>query len=278
MTEQSQAPILIKPIPPQTVNEGGVLHPVNLNDFIQSPTVESGIVKFSAELVDGRPLPKGLICTGNGLLSGIPAKGTEGHYQFLIIADNDSGIPLVVEVPFTVRPRISVDSDQLMSQLKSQVWDAIGHNQTPPDIESLLNRPITEAEIYYLLERFATLTIWDVYNLDFPSERKIIELAEASPHYVVYDRGSCLIMTPKELFSHERTLEDAFQTARALAREVYNRDWTIEFSGLDKLIRAAWVELQVLGDKFGKKLEVLHYSPSVSDVKIYVEKTRGLQL
>ena len=64
------------------------------------------------------------------------------------------------------------------------------------------------------------------------------------------------------------------QTAKVIAREVYKRGWTIEFAGFNKMVRAAWVELQVLGDAHGKQLEILHYNPSSEDLKLYVSQTK----
>jgi hypothetical protein len=282
MAEQSSAPRLVKEIPPQVVNEGAA-YELNLNDFIQSPTPEGGTVHFVGELNDGRSLPAGMICTDNGMLSGIPAKNTMGSYQFVIIAENESGIPLVTEFPFTIKERITLNEEgNVANQLKAKVWEALGKNLPIPDINMAdlfdFNRPLTAIEIYYLMERFATLTIWDVYNLDPPGKKQLLTLQDCSKHYNIYDCGSCIIGAPKDLFSHVRTLEDALQTSRAMAREVYNRGWTIEFGGFNKMVRAGWVELQVLADKYGKQLDVLHYTPSNQDVALYQTQAKTLNL
>lgn len=282
MAEPSDAPQLVKEIPPQIVNEGAA-YELNLNDFIQSTTPNGGTVHFVGELNDGRALPAGMICTDNGMLSGIPAKGTIGGYQFVIVAENDSGIPLVTEFPFTIKERIHVSEEEdVLRSFKTKVWEALGKNLPLPDVDMAalfdLTRPLTGIEIYYLMERFATLTIWDVYNLDSPGPKQLLDLAGCSKHYNIYDCGSCIIGAPKELFSHARTLEDALQTARAMAREVYQRGWTIEFGGFNKMIRAGWVELQVLSDKHGKQIDVLHYTPSDRDVVLYQTQAKTLEL
>ncbi len=142
-----------------------------------------------------------------------------------------------------------------------------------PVMNDVVNRPVTPQEVYYLLQRWATLTIWDAYNLDAPSSKTLLQLPGASPHYAIYDCGSCLVAAPKDLYSYQRTLEDALQSARVLAREVYQRGWTIEFAGFNKMVRAAWVELQVLGDLHKKPLEILHYTPTADDVRLYVAQT-----
>jgi hypothetical protein len=121
------------------------------------------------------------------------------------------------------------------------------------------------------MQRFATLTLWDAYNLE-PRSRQFVELSlkEASPHYRIYDRGSCLVATPADLFSHDRTLEDALQTARAASREVYQRGWgAVELAGFNKMVRASWVEIQILAHKYGKPLNVLYYEPTAADHKLY---------
>lgn len=279
MAEQTgNAPVLVKDIPPQVVNEGAAFE-LNLNEFIQSATPEGGAVRFVGELDDGRSLPNGMICTENGTLSGIPAKGTIGSYQVVIIAENESGIPLITQFPFTIKERIAMsEAEVLANNFKTQVWEALEKNLPVPDFADILNRALTPIEIYYLMERFATLTIWDVYNLDAPGEKKLLNLKGASKHYHIYDCGSCLIGSPKELFSHARTLEDALQTSRAMAREVYDRGWTIEFGGFNKMARAGWVELQVLADKHGKSIDVLHYIPSNQDVALYQTQAKTLEL
>lgn len=141
----------------------------------------------------------------------------------------------------------------------------------PHDSDLVKNYEPTPAEAYYLMQRFATLTLWDAYNLEPPS-RDFVELSlkEASPHYRIYDRGSCLVATPADLFSEKRTLEDALQTARVMSREVYKRGWgAVELAGFNKMVRASWVEIQILAHKYGKPLNVLYYEPTAADHKLY---------
>jgi hypothetical protein len=277
---EPKAPVLVEAIPAQIINEGAAFGPLNLNKYIQSPNEESGVVFFRAEIANGEPLPKGLICTANGTVSGIPAEKTQGQYEIVVTAENDSGIPLVAKFTLTIKERIALATSEFIASAKKDVWNAVLKDLPIPDIGDILNRPITQAEIYYLLQRFATLIIWDVYNLDPPGELKLMTLEGANPHYNFYDRGSCIVAAPKDLYSYERTLEDALQAARALSREAYKRGWVIEFAGFDKMVRAAWIELQLLGDKHGKQLEILHYTPTPEDLKIYAARAQapGLKL
>lgn len=273
----AKQPILVKPIPAQVVNEGASYGPFNLNEYIKTPDADSGPVRFLAELTNGASLPNGLICTSDGVISGIPGKNTQGVYPVLIVAENASNIPFTTEFEFTIKERIALPPrEEAFEQLKSRVWEALGKDLPLPDIGSILNRPVTAIEVYYLLQRFATLTIWDVYNLDPPGEKKLLTVPGCSQHYNIYDRGSCIVATPKQLFSHERTLEDALQSARALAGEAYKRGWVIEFAGFDKMARAAWIELQLLGDKMGRKPEILHYEPTADDLRIYAARSSAV--
>ena len=269
MADEQQAPIQLRPIPSIVTHVGAALGPVDLKEVIKSPNVISGILRFSGKLADGRAFPDGLICTGNGLIAGIVAEGTEGSYDLLITVENDAGVPLTVQVALIIKERLAVDDPFFFNNLKSQIWTALGQSLPIPEMADWLDRPITAVEIYYLLQRFAVLTIWDVYNLEQPGNKTLLTLPGTNKHYNIYDRGSCLVAAPKDLYSHERTLADALDVSRTLAGEVYKRGWTIEFAGFNKMVRAAWVELQNLGDKHGKKIEILHYLPTPDDVRIY---------
>lgn len=265
-----EAPVVVKPIPAQVVNERAAYGPFNLADFIQAP--DHSPVHFRAELKDGQSLPKGMICTREGVLTGIPAKETEGNYEILITAENEAGAVQATFL-FTIKPSLLTTGTEYIDKLKAQVWEALEQNLPVPDLGNVYELPITQLEIYYLLERWGILIIWDAFNLDPPSQKVPLNLDGVSKHYHVYDRGSSLVGAPKDLFSHERTLLDGLQTAQAMAREVYKRNWTVELAGFDKLVRAAWVEIQHLGDKHGKYLEVINFSPSPDDVKLYTNQS-----
>lgn len=269
---------LVKAIPDQVINEGAAYKPFDLKEFIQIEDARSQ-PRYQGSLDDGRPLPQGLICTAEGVLSGIPARGTEGSYVVVINVENIEGDRFSAKFNLLIRPVNTVQQNDLMRNLKTQVWEAVGKGQplpTMPDLGGIFNWPITAFDIYYLLERFAYLTIWDAYNLDSPGKPKTLNLKGASAHYRVMDRGSCLVASPVDLFSYARTARDALVTARAMAEEVYSRGWTIEFSGFDKMVRAAWVRLQVLGKQKGKFLEILHYTAPPEDMVIYTKEIGAL--
>jgi hypothetical protein len=268
---EPQAPVLIKPLPsPFVFYEGKQLGPIDLGEFIQSPNEESGVAKFYVELYEtGEALPLRIICTTDGLFGGIAAPGTKGHYRVMIIVENNSPEALLLESEITISEVPAAEDPAFFANVKAQVWDALGNNQPAPAINDALARPITPAEVYYLMQRFGSMTIWDVYNLETPGPKVVLALPDISSHYNIYDRGCCLVGAPKSLFSYERTLNDALQTAKVMAREVYKRGWTIEFGGFNKMVRAAWIELQLLQSKFNKPIEIMHYTPSDRDLKIY---------
>lgn len=274
--DQPSSPVLTRAIPSQIVNEGASFGPLYLNDFIKSPNIISGDIRFQAELSNGAPLPKGMICTQDGMIRGIPAVGTQGGYEVTITASNGSDQPLVTQFALTIQARSAMEAGEMFGGFKTKVWEALLKNLPVPNIGDIMDRPISAVELFYLLQRFAVLTIWDVYNLEMPSEKRLLTLEGMSPHYNIYDRGSCIVGAPKDLFTYERTLEDALQTARVMAREVYKRNWTIELSGFNKMIRASWVELQLLGDKNGRHLDILRYDPTTDDMRIYNEKVKNI--
>lgn len=262
------APIVLKPIPSQVINEGAAFGPVDLSAYLG--TIDGvGMVTFQVGLMQGGGLPRGLIGTSDGQLTGIPAKGTEGEYEVKVVATNEAG-SVEASFPLTIKPAlIAAGTAAELDLLKSEVWHAIDNNLERPVIQGLLDRAITPLDIYYLLERWGTLTIYDAFNLDTPGDKVPLVLKGVSEHFNVYDRGSCLVAAPKDLFSYERTVDDGLRTARALAREAYQRNWVVELVGFEKYVRSAWVELQLLGDRFGRAAEIINYNASVHDMQVY---------
>lgn len=164
-----------------------------------------------------------------------------------------------------------------IDELKSQIWQALHEQETPPELAELLDRPPTIFDVYFLLERFANLTIWDALNLDSPGSLKPLQLSGMSEHFHIYDRGSCLVMTPKDLFSDTRTLNDAIKTAKAMMQEAYKRNWTVEIVGFDKLERAAWVEAQLLRDRYQHEMSIMRYNVTYGDIRAYNNSAQAEQ-
>lgn len=261
------APLVLKPIPPQVVNELAAFGPFNLKEYFTSAA------SFAASLTGGGALPKGMICTADGLLTGIPAKETNGAYEIVVTASNAEGS---IEETFmlTIKPSMIDTGAGYIDQLKAQVWQALDQKLPAPDLSEIYSRAVSVMDVYFLLERWSTLIIWNATDLSPPGKPVLVKVQGVGEHYNIYDRGSCLVSTPKDLFSHERTLGDALQAARALAGEVYKREWVIEFAGFEKMVRAAWVELQHLEDKHGKKIQILRYDPGFKELRIYAEEQK----
>jgi len=270
---------LLKAVPDQCLNEGAGFKPLDLKIFIKLADARTQL-RFHAALKNGSPLPKGLICTPEGIVSGIPAKGTAENYVILVTAEDIEGETFSLEFNLLIKQINVADQRTIIQALKTQIWQAMQTGQPIPtmaDLGDVFNWPITPFDVYYLLERFAFLTVWNAHNLDAPGPLNLLSLKGASPHYLVYDRGSCLTGAPKDLFTHARTIQDTYMTARAMADEVYQRGWSIEFSGFDKMVRMAWVRLQILGNQQGKFLEILNYSPPQADTIIYNKEIEALK-
>jgi hypothetical protein len=261
----ADVPHLITPIPAQIINEGANFGPLNLNDYISAPLD----ARFIAELADGRPLSQGLICTSGGMVTGIPAPGTQGNYSVLVTVETENASPFNTTFELTIKERYNFTerSDEL-TQRKNKVWQSLLSGISFPDIADLINMPVTKEDVQYLLERYGSFTMWDVFNLDPPGIKHQLELPMQNPHYNIYDCGSCIVGAPKELYSDERTFEDAVQTVRAMARVVHERGWTVELGGTRRLMRAAWLEFQQLDEFSDKKIHVVSYQPTERDVKV----------
>ena len=148
---------------------------------------------------------------------------------------------------------------------KRAIWEAIIQGQSIPELKELMDRPISHQEIYYLLSRISYFVIWDANNSAPAGELRALALKGASEMFHVYDRGSCIVATPKQLFDHNRTLRQGVDTAQAMAKEVFQRGWRVEFGGFDKMVRAAWVEFELLSQKFGKPVSYSYFQPSPQD-------------
>ena len=214
MAGEPKEPELKQSVPFQITNEGAAFGPFDLKEFIEY-SAEDGKLKFSAELINGQSLPAGLMCTEDGMLNGIPAAGTAGQYMLEVTAKNDARNPLIFRVEFTIKPRMTAEDPFFLTNLKSKVWEALGQNLPLPDMADLVNRPVTALEIYYLLQRWATLTVWDVYNLDYPGNKTLIHLPDESPHYNIYDRGSCIVGVPKDLYFLSKNISRCFANRKS---------------------------------------------------------------
>jgi hypothetical protein len=264
MTE-TQGLKLKQAIPLISVNQGSELEPVNFNDYIDNPTGES--LQFSVELVGGGSLPAGIVFSKDGILSGTPQLGTANvlPYEMTVVAFHPAVSPLVMHCKLIIREVPSkIDVDEFKTY-----WQKFADGLDLPDLEQLLTRKITPLDIYYLLGRFATLIIWNANDLTPAGKGIMIDIPHSSELFRVYDFKSALVASPKDLYDPSRGLGDAIQTAKAMVHEVARRKWNIELAGYDKMVTAAWVEVQHLKSMAkGHVIKVHNYEPSLYDTEV----------
>lgn len=253
----------------------------------------------------------GLECTPAGLIHGTlkakPADGKLESFQVLVVADAHGQASIIMHVDFDVLPAMeqAVEEDTAQNQLeeieqigtgllsiddvplsepeiivpvsvsnqdkKYQIWQSIHENFSLPTTEQVTDRPITAGDIYYLLGRYATLTLWNADVLVPASQLKLLSLPGASEHFHVFDRGSSIVASPKNLYSSQHTLLHTIRTAQAMMREVFSRGWTVEAAGYDRMLKAAWLEGKRLAEMKGVDLKFLYYNPSQRTEKFYAE-------
>ncbi len=252
-------------VPNFEVAEGSEFPAVDLNQYIENPTDKP--LKFIAELTNDQPLPTGLFCSESGKLYGVPAIGTakKRHYDVLVIVQGETTLPLILSVSILIYNPKTESPEYL-----EFYWQALLGGVDPsllPDIQKALTRDVTPSDIYYLLGRFSTFIIWNADDLSSPDKGRIIELSDANERFNVYDFDVALVASPKDLYDPNRTLRNGIETAQAMIHEVQCRKWNIEFAGYDKLVRAAWLEVQKLNrlqKGEGHIIEVYHYEPNLS--------------
>ncbi|OGT57730.1 MAG: hypothetical protein A3F43_02365 [Gammaproteobacteria bacterium RIFCSPHIGHO2_12_FULL_42_10] len=143
-----------------------------------------------------------------------------------------------------------------------------------PDLtQQAMNRPVTREDVCYLLERYGAYVLYNASDLTPASKAEILNLAEISKHFIVTDCGSSLVASPKQLFSHERTMSDADQTICAMLVEASRRGWDkVQYVGPPRGNRVLWTASQILEEQ-GKKIELVDYQPTVQDLKRYTNMT-----
>ena len=260
---------------------------------------------YTVEVENTESMPFNLDYTITGEIYGQvrPPALTGSPYQIVVTVSNGSELPLVTSFELTILPALNPEDEwsideavadefdneanlnaeeelELFKNLKETsekegrfteekqaIWEAILQGQTIPELKELMDRPISHHEIYYLLSRISYFVIWDANNSAPAGALQALVLKGASELFNVYDRGSCIVATPKQLFDHNRTLRHGIHTAQAMAYEVFQRGWKVEFGGFDKMVRAAWVEFELLSQKFGKPVSYSYFQPTPQDVE-----------
>ncbi len=261
------------------VRAGTEIPPIDLKKSIDNP--QKIPLKFSAELSEGGELPASLTCSDDGVISGKAEKesGSFLPYSIVVVAQNDTIEPLTFDVYLHIEPlegkEESVESGEAPkepSELEFDLeqfdhyWQSFSDKLDLPDLEELLTRRITRRDIYYFIDKFATLTVWNSDDYRPADDGVLIKINGASDHFMVYNFDVALVASPKDLFSTTRTPGDALQTARAMVQEAYSKKWNIELAGFDKMVSAAWVEAEWLNkNKAEYQMAVKNFIPNAND-------------
>jgi len=256
------------------VNEGSPIRPVDCKEFLNFD--DQATLTFSAKLESGEALPTGLSITEDGILAGTPEKGSaKSGAPYKIVAQVSDG-EQTVELPIDLGVFKAYSGNEFAAQ-REKVWQALAEQGVVPEsLQAIITRPITSDDIYHLLERYASFTIWNADDLRLADNGKLLKVEGVSDHYHVYDFGVCLVATPKDLYSHDRVLSHAIDTAKAMVKEVYKRGWQVEFGGFDRMASAAWYEVREQNKQGQHQMEVRNYEPP--EVERVVAQQQAQQL
>jgi len=261
--------ILLKTeVKPLKVNAGSPIRQRDFSVYIENP--DEAPLTFSATLDDGKALPEGLSLSSEGVFSGTAGTETARNLPYQVIMKAEAPDQAPLEFDFSLYIFKTLTSDEI-GELRLETWRELADKGAlPENMQEVINRPITPQDVYHLLERFATFTVWNADDLRLASQGEVIEVDGASPHYRVYDFDVCLVATPKELYSHDRVMGDALETARAMIRNVHKRGWNVEFGGFDRMATAAWYEARRQNVNSQHQMEVRNYKPT--DAKVAKKK------
>ena len=213
---------------------------------------------FVVDTLNGVNLPGGLSLDEHGVLRGVPVMGTSSGSPYKITVDiNDEAmqLPLEIHIGEQLRP------DQIAYR-QGKIWKAFEEGgDIPADILALVDRPVTKQDVYHLVERYASFTVWNSEDLRLAENGRKVKVDGVSEKFNIYDFDVCLVASPVDLLDDTRGLQDALTTARAMAKEVHRRRWHVEFSGFDRMAYAAFLEIQSLNSKSRHKTTIKKYTP-----------------
>ena len=233
-------------------------------------SAEINFTEFYLDIANGDDLPEGISLGNDGVLRGSPRMGATIGSPYKIVVDvNDEAYqqPIDLHVGAQLRP-------EDIANRQGQIWRAFhDSDELPMDFVEFVERPISKLDVYHLVERFASFTIWNADDRSIAGEGRQIRIRESNDKFLIYDFEVCIVATPKDLFAGDRTLGDAVDTGRAMVREAHRRRWHVEFGGFDKMATQAWHEVQKLNNRSRHKMEIKNYTPTGVDAA----PTQGLE-
>lgn len=244
-------------LPPKKVyiTEGREMRAFALADCLPD---DIDIEEILLDTAKGDALPDGLTLDDKGVIRGVPRMGASvgSPYQLMIDINDETCFQ-----PIELRVGIQMNPEEIAKR-QLDIWRAYQQGaELPQDFIELLDRPITKLDVYHLVERFASFTVWNADDLALAKTGRKIKIRDVSEKYQVYDFDVCLVATPKDLYASDRSLTHALHTAKAMVREAHRRRWHVEFGGFDKMAMAAWYEVNNLNSRSRHKMAVRNYTP-----------------
>lgn len=213
---------------------------------------------FYLDVANGSTLPEGVTLGKDGVIRGVPHMGASIGSPYNVIVDINDEVyqqPIEFRVGAQMRP-------EDISGRQGQLWRAFHESSDLPiDFVEFVERPISKLDVYHLVERFASFTVWNADDRRLAATGKQIRIREANDKFLLFDFDVCMVATPKDLFADNRTLNDGYKMATAMVREAHRRRWHVEFGGFDKMANMAWYEVQSLNKRSRHKMDIKNYLP-----------------
>ena len=258
-------PVLVEPIPDIKLNAGADIH-IDLREHIHSPNEESGDIRFVVTLDDGEPLPEGMSCSSEGVLSGNVSDDAirPEAYHLLLIAKNRADIPLITYSDLTILEAIApVEEEQENTSNDAEDQNIFGEEEAmlPGDaFEELIDEDLNDAAtdamdeirafeperlesgefqeryIEYMLRRFSSLQI---YNAEFEGDMDLgAPLVETSgTGWPIHHDGEFAMSTSNpHAYGETYVNRGAFvETVREMVGKAVEKGWTtLGVAGFDK--------------------------------------------
>lgn len=282
---------LKKPLPEFKINEESEMDPIDLHWYLnQENNVTAEVITFEGGLIDGSPLPDGVVCTNDGAFGGIPEEGTAkpNPYQLEFKAIIGKNPPFIMETKLWIYPvgqmlpegsifdtesseiaivESSTEADESKTYEEIANYWAKKASGESVDIATLLKEGgLTRSTLYWLLSRSPTITVWNADDLRAPSDGKLIPLTGDPGKFNIHDFGVAMVVSANDIFSSSRTLTDFENVIQKLIEILFEKDWeAIEIAGFDKGLVMLAARLKAMNKKKNKPIKIKNFDTSRSD-------------